>query len=349
MAIKHHNQIESVSESIGAIALAHSQIIWVTDTNTFEHCWPLIKNLEKSPLVLTLPAGEENKHWTTCELVFSFLLEHKADRKCALIALGGGVICDLVGFCASVFKRGVAGYYFPTSILAMADASVGGKTGIDFGGLKNVIGTFQEPKEVHIYPEFLDTLPQQEVLSGLAEMIKHQLIAPTSDSFWDLVKLGDITIESLKPFIADTIAFKAEVVAEDPEEADYRKVLNTGHTVGHAIESWFLEQRTPIPHGYAVAMGLFCEAYIGWRVGYGNPDFVKELKLIIEKIYPKQIIPETAFEQICQLALNDKKNANKQINAVLPADYGVFIWDQPITEAHITEALTIYNKHFSSH
>jgi 3-dehydroquinate synthase len=349
VAIIHHQYLQSVSASLSKITSSHSQVIWVTDTNTFQHCWPLLHNTNSTALVITLPAGEENKNWSTCEKLFSFLIENKADRKSALIALGGGMITDLVGFCASVYKRGIAAYYYPTSLLGMVDASVGGKTGIDFRGLKNIIGTFQEPKEVHIFPDFLNTLPQQEVLSGLAEMMKHQLIAPTSDSFWEILKLGKIEVNDLKPFIANTIAFKESVVEEDPEEEDYRKVLNTGHTVGHAIESWFLEQEKPIPHGYALAVGIFCEAYIGWRVGYGKPEFVKELKVIMETIYPKLTIPETAFETICNLALNDKKNSNTEIKAILPADYGVFIWDQVITKVHIEEALTIYNKHFNSH
>jgi 3-dehydroquinate synthase len=206
-----------------------------------------------------LPAGEENKTWESCQTLFQFLITHNADRKTGLVALGGGMVTDLVGFCASIYKRGIDCCYIPTSLLAMADATVGGKTGIDFMGLKNVLGTFKEANEIHILPQFLDTLPKDELLSGLAEMIKHYLIKPANPSFWAMLKEVPISAEKLVPYLADTIAFKTEVVEEDPQEADYRKVLNTGHTIGHAIESWFLAEKKPIPHGWAIAAGLFCE------------------------------------------------------------------------------------------
>lgn len=234
-----------------------SKIFILVDENTHEQCLPfLLGNLEiTSPFeILEVAAGEEMKTLETAAMLWEIFLEFQADRRALLLNLGGGVVTDLGGFVASVFKRGLDFINVPTSLLGMVDAAVGGKTGVDFHHIKNVLGTFTLPLGVYLYPEFLKTLPHPELISGLGEMMKHALIADAA--LWqELVSLSEFSAETLAPRVMRSVKIKEEIVKTDPLEKSIRRNLNFGHTLGHAIESHLLQAGTPLPHGVAVAWG----------------------------------------------------------------------------------------------
>jgi 3-dehydroquinate synthase len=240
--------------------VSYSQVVVLADENTAAHCYPLIvKNLPSHQLI-TLKAGEEQKNLTTCTQVWEALTNHRLDRHSLVLIIGGGVIGDLGGFCAATYKRGVDFVLMPTTLLAQADASVGGKLGIDFMGFKNHLGVFCEPVATLISPAFLKTLPERELRSGFAEVIKHCLIADRP--MWDDLRKKDLHQQDWETLLAHSVDFKRGVVATDPKEKGLRKILNFGHTAGHAVESYFLESGNRIFHGEAIAVGMIAEAHI---------------------------------------------------------------------------------------
>ena len=236
----------------------YSSVFVLADSNTEEHCLPLfLSNLstESSIEIISIDAGEENKHIETCSGVWSALSELGADRKSILINLGGGVVTDLGGFVASTFKRGIDFINIPTTLLSMVDASVGGKTGVDLGALKNQVGVIVNPKMVLVDPQYIDTLPSEEYRSGYAEMLKHGLIQ--DNAYWNHLKdFKKISSEDIKELIHHSVGIKNKVVLEDPYEHGLRKILNFGHTLGHAIESYCLtqEDKTTLLHGEATML-----------------------------------------------------------------------------------------------
>ena len=334
------------------------QLFVLTDTNSAEHCLPLFVDfIGDIPYhLLTLEAGEKNKNLESVQLVWNFLLKHRATREAVLINLGGGMITDLVGFAAATYMRGIRFVNIPTTLLAMVDASSGGKTGIDYQGVKNVIGTFTPPVSTLINPVFLRTLPTDELLSGFAEMLKHALIA--SQEEW--VKLLQLLDEELphNQFVEalnDTgalqasIAIKEKVVSQDPHEAGLRKILNFGHTVGHAIESAaieshiqnskFLIQNFP-SHGYCVLWGMVAEVYLS-VVKLGCPrEVLQQLTQIMLQYYGRPQCDCKLREQLIKRMYQDKKNsANQTPNFTLLRAVGDPIINQHLTEQEIDEAL----------
>lgn len=326
----------------------HSSIFILVDNNTHQHCLSrFLQRLEtdKSFEIIEMDAGEEAKNIETCSGIWETLSELGADRKSLFINLGGGVVTDLGGFVASTFKRGIAYINVPTTLLAMVDASVGGKTGIDLGNLKNQIGVITQPEMVLIDSKYLDSLPANEMRSGLAEILKHGLI--TSEIYWKkTTSLHELTIEDLDGLISESVAIKTKVVEQDPQEDNLRKTLNFGHTFGHAIESYFLThpEKPKLLHGEAVAVGMIIAVYISTKLT-GFPE--EKLKSISEKIldlFPKVDLQKKDFEKIMDLLKFDKKNTHGNINFVLLKDIGDPIIDCRVPENLLLDALSFYKE-----
>lgn len=323
----------------------YSSLFVLVDENTEQHCLTrFLAHTELNPTsVLVMQAGEENKHLSTCEKLWNELSSLGADRNSALINLGGGVVTDLGGFVACTFKRGIDFYNIPTTLLSMVDASVGGKTGIDLGALKNQIGVIQEPQQVVIDSQWLSTLPLEEVRSGFAEMLKHGLIADAN--YWGKLKgLVNLTPEVLSPYIKPSVAVKSEVVKEDPYEKGLRKILNFGHTLGHAIESYFLvtPSKQRLLHGEAIAIGMVLEAYLSIECCGLSPEEAKEIKLVFQQFYPQVEIKEEDVEAILALLRHDKKNKAGRINFVLITKIGIPAIDVQVPQELFQKAFDFY-------
>lgn len=297
----------------------------VVDENTRELCLPALKALPflaDVPFVV-IPSGEDHKSLESVVTVWNFLEENGADRKSLLINLGGGMLSDLCGFAASCFKRGLHFVNIPTTLLSQVDASVGGKTGINFNGLKNEIGVFNQPQTVIIASKFLETIDEANFLSGYAEMLKHGLIH--SKPHWDECLNFDfknINYEVLNEMIACSVAVKEYFVVNDPTEKNIRKALNLGHTVGHAFESMALYQNRPILHGYAVAYGLIVELFLSAKkAGFPMEETDRISKWIIDT-YGQFEIAESDYETLYQKMTKDKKNEAGRINFTLIPEIG---------------------------
>jgi len=328
---------------------SYSSLFVLVDQNTKLHCLPTFLSwleIEKQPEILEMPAGEEHKHLDTCQSLWETLSLHGADRNSALINLGGGVVTDLGGFVACAFKRGIAFYNIPTTLLSMVDASVGGKTGVDLGVLKNQIGIIQEPEMVLIWPQWLNTLPQEELRSGFAEMLKHGLIADVP--YWDtLKKLGTITPEKVAPFIYRSVELKNKVVTEDPFEKGWRKILNFGHTLGHAIESYCLAhpQRKRLLHGEAIAIGMILEAHLATDLTGLAKEDCDQIKSTFLNYFPSQSFTSEEQKEIIALLQHDKKNRKGKINFVLLSTLGEPAIDVEVAPELFAAAFTYYAEH----
>ena len=235
---------------------SYSKVAILVDENTKKECLYKLPNLEE-PIIIEIPSGERNKNITTCNLIWEELTNNKFDRDSILINLGGGVIGDIGGFCASTYKRGIDFIHIPTTLLAMADGSIGGKLAIDFNNLKNQIGLFTNPKSVIIDPDFLDTLPEDQLISGFAEIVKHALIS--DKNLWETIKATPFKKLAWEEIITISAELKNRIILNDPKEKGERKKLNFGHTFGHAIESYYLEKGAPILHGEGIFMGMILE------------------------------------------------------------------------------------------
>ncbi len=314
----------------------------IVDENTLRYCYPLISGLLPSHQVIEIRSGESNKTLDTCERIWQKLTDYEVDRKGLVINLGGGVIGDMGGFCAATYKRGISFVNMPTTLLSQVDASIGGKLGIDFHGFKNHIGLFRDPDRVIIYQPFLDTLPERELKSGFAEIIKHNLIRDAVN--WEILKEKNWQAAISPELLRHSIEMKSAVVNEDPFENGLRKILNFGHTVGHAIESHFLTSNLPLLHGEAVAAGMVIENFIAEKKGLLSSDSANEMNEYILGIYGKTDIPEEDVDDIIQHATQDKKNANKVILASLLNRAGNATWDIEVTTHEIGEAIRRYRE-----
>ena len=318
-----------------------SQVVVLADTNTALHCYPILKPYLPAHKLLQINAGEENKTLETCETVWAELSKLNADRYTLLLNVGGGMTGDLGGFCAAAFKRGIRFAQVPTSLLAMVDAAVGGKVGIDFMGLKNQLGVFKDPAGVFVYPGFLQSLPVPELKSGYAEILKHCLIADAAR--FDQERLIGLFTDNWTSLIRHSLAIKSGIVDEDPLESGIRKALNFGHTVGHAIESYFLSQtETPIPHGFAVAAGIVCESYLSHKKGLLPAHELDKIVLFVFSVYEKIQLPENKLAFISEQALHDKKNESGMVKCTLLQVIGKAIINQPVTIAEIEDSLRYY-------
>lgn len=319
----------------------HDHIFVLTDNNTYKQCWPLISHfrcLHKAQVII-IPATDTHKNLDTLSTVWTALQQGGATRHSLLINLGGGMVTDLGGFAASTFKRGIDFINIPTSLLAMVDASVGGKTGINFGGLKNEIGVFNEARFVLLCTDFLATLDAENLRSGYAEMLKHGLISTVEA--WAALLQFDLAAPDyalLGRLLAESVQVKEDIVAQDPLEQGLRKALNLGHTVGHAIESLLLE-RQPILHGYAVAYGLVAELYL-CSVQRGFPtDRLRQTVAYIRRYYGTPNITCDDYPQLVELMHHDKKNTGTDINVTLLSDIGKIEINQIASDEAIRQAL----------
>lgn len=324
----------------------YSNIIILVDSNTHKFCLPhflpeLFTNAAIE--VIEIPAGEENKTIEIAVQVWETLAEINASRKSLMINLGGGMVTDIGGFIASTFKRGIDFINIPTSLLSMVDASVGGKTGIDLNGIKNIIGTFAMPQLTLIYPDFLKTLPEREFRSGLAEMLKHGLIS--DKNHWEkLIYLQDFDSESIQSLIEDSIKIKKEFVENDPYESGIRKILNFGHTIGHALESQLLVSKTPLLHGEAVAVGMMVESILSFDNELISKEELDEILSHMIRIFGKIPIEETIIPDLLVWMKNDKKTRNDQISFSLLDGIGKCKFDVFLNESQIAEGILKYNQ-----
>ncbi|NJO87697.1 MAG: 3-dehydroquinate synthase [Chloroflexia bacterium] len=318
----------------------------LADSNTINHCFPVIKTtLPKNIPVFVLEAGEEYKHIESVVKVWEFLNSNGADRKSVVINLGGGVLCDLGGFAASTFKRGLDFIHIPTTLLSQVDASVGGKTGVNFKSFKNEIGSFSFPMKVIIDSCFTKTLPLEHILSGFGEMLKHAFIK--DEKYYYALKNLDLDLENLDynkilSLVQHSVKIKEEVVLLDPMEKGLRKILNFGHTIGHAFESYYLGSEKELIHGKAVAYGMIMEMYLS----HIKLDFPKD-KLIevadyLNKVYGKLLFGHDDYEKLFSLMTHDKKNENHQVNFTLLKDIGQSVIDETASKKEIFEAFDFY-------
>jgi len=290
----------------------YSMLFVLVDTNSNNICLPTFLPYLETDLTIEIVEfehGESNKNISTCIEIWKVLTELGADRKSLLINLGGGVVTDLGGFIAATFKRGIDFINVPTTLLAMVDASIGGKNGIDLDHLKNQIGTITNPKMVVIDSHYLETLPQNEMRSGLAEMLKHGLIF--DQKYWmQFLDLSKVDFADFDLLIREAVAIKNKIVQQDPSEQGIRKALNFGHTLGHAIESYFLENETKsnLLHGEAIAIGMVLESYISMQKNLISVAAFDEIKATIKAIFPPIIITENDLDPIINLLIHDKKN-----------------------------------------
>lgn len=320
-------------------AQSYTQIVWLVDTYTRRDCLPLLETLAASGLVVEVPAGEEHKNLQTCQTIWHALTQANIDRKALCINLGGGVISDMGGFCASTYKRGIDFVHIPTTLLAQVDASVGGKLGVDFEGYKNQIGVFALPKAVFIDTQFLKTLPKRQLRSGFAEIIKHCLIAD-KDMWNELLQNPQWQEQPWGELVRRSVEIKSEIVGIDFDEKGIRKLLNFGHTIGHAIESYFLETDTPLLHGEAIAWGMIAESFISYKKGYLEKIDYEEISNYIQELFsPKPRFNDAVIERVTQLTAQDKKNEKGKRLFSLLQEIGKGIFDIEVEEYEIYEAL----------
>ncbi len=322
---------------------ASRKIAILVDENTHDHCLEfLITGFEAlaEAEVIMLPAGEENKVLEVCFQVWETLTEAGFGRHDLLINLGGGMVTDLGGFVASVYKRGLAFINVPTTLLAMVDAAVGGKTGIDFAGYKNQIGTFRAAQATYIDTGFLHTLPSQEWANGFAELLKHALISDAQ--LWqNLSKIQDIQNELRSETIQQGVQIKLEIVAQDPTETGLRKILNFGHTIGHALESYYLNTETPLSHGHAVAIGLLLESHLSVELSTLTKEEFLSIETQIKNTYKLQIPNDT--EGLWALMQQDKKNDNGEVRMCMLSQIGSCIFDKNLTFEDFEKVLSGYS------
>ncbi|GGG48560.1 3-dehydroquinate synthase [Bizionia arctica] len=328
-------------------AVNYSKIFVLVDQNTHEYCLPqFLSNLETdlNIEIIEIEAGEVNKSIETCSGVWNALSELEADRKSLMINLGGGVITDLGGFVASTFKRGISFIQVPTTLLAMVDASIGGKTGVDLGHLKNQIGVINTSEMVLVDTSFLKTLPENQMRSGLAEMLKHGLIY--SQDYWNkFTTLEKSHTDDLDELIYESIEIKNSIVEKDPHENNLRKTLNYGHTLGHAIESYYLSNpsKTPLLHGEAIAIGMILATYISTKLTGFSKDECNKIKDTILTIFGQPKISEEDIIPIIDLLKFDKKNEHGKIYFVLLEAYGNSKINCQVENNLILEAFKYYN------
>lgn len=322
--------------------LSFDKLFLLTDENTERLCYPLVKDntqIAKAGKII-IKAGDDNKNIETLSSIWKYLSENGATRHSLLINLGGGMLTDIGGFAAASFKRGIKCINIPTTLLGAVDAAVGGKTGINFNGLKNEIGAFAPAETVLIDSAFFKSLDHQNFLSGYAEMIKHGLI--DSDKEWLATMSFDteeIDYEKLKQLVVDSVGVKERIVEIDPFEKGMRKALNLGHTIGHAFESMSYELNKPVQHGYAVAWGIICELYLSHRFcGFPKEKMYKTIYFIKDN-YHGFYFDCDHYERLYQYMKHDKKNESDTVNFTFLSDVGKIEINQTASKEDIFDAI----------
>lgn len=339
-----HNVFDELNQYLSYYE--NSKIYIMVDENTLEYCvTDLISNckLLHEAEIIEINSGEENKTLDICYQIWKTLSEFKADRSSLLINLGGGVITDMGGFIASTYKRGIDFINIPTTLLSQIDASVGGKVGVDFEGLKNLIGVFNEPKAVFIRPEFLKTLDKRQMLSGYAEALKHALIDDAN--YWDDLKKGMLFNSSdWGTLIEKSVNIKNRIVLADPTEKGKRKLLNFGHTIGHAIETNSLNQDDlSLLHGESIAIGIICESYLSHSISGLSKSALHDISSTILSFYQFKNIDSKDYHLLIELMKNDKKNKGNAINFTLLNKIGNAEINKEASTDMITESFDYFN------
>jgi len=301
------------------------KLFFLVDENTKNHCLSVLLRKNKifeNAGIINIKSGEENKNLNTVNLIWEQLAEQNAERSSILINFGGGVISDIGGFAASTFKRGIRFINIPTTLLAMVDATIGGKTGIDLQNLKNLVGLFSNPIAVFVFPGFLKTLEKRQITAGLAEMIKHGLIS--DKNYFEKLKSCRINnIDAIEKAILSSIKIKNKITEIDPFEKGERKKLNFGHTIGHALESWSLKNETsPLLHGEAVAIGMICESYISEKISTLSKSELDEITNYLLSVFPHFKIKKNHIHEIVKIIYHDKKNNAGKFNFSLLKSIG---------------------------
>jgi 3-dehydroquinate synthase len=320
-----------------------SKLVVLTDSNTHQFCLPLVQEVVPPTTVfISVPAGEQHKTLETCSIIWGQMTEAVLDRQALVINLGGGVIGDMGGFCASVYKRGIPFITIPTTLLSQVDASVGGKLGIDFLGFKNHLGVFQLPEAVLIASEFLATLPQRELRSGYAEVIKHGLIRDAT--YFRALPSTNWQKQDWARIIRHSIEIKKAVVQVDPKESGLRKILNFGHTIGHAIESFYLTRSQPLLHGEAIAIGMIAEGFLSFeKIGFSFEE-LNEMSTMLLTIFGKVELDPNDCDRLVELCAQDKKNeGSTQLFTLLPK-IGDCNYNIAVTREEIKHAILYYQQ-----
>lgn len=324
-------------------AHSYSQLLILVDRNTNDHCLPVLQAAIPEMIdydIIEIDPGEENKNIDYCIGVWKTLLDFGADRKALLMNLGGGVVTDMGGFAASTYKRGIDFIQVPTTLLAQVDASVGGKTGIDLDEVKNIVGTFTQPKGVFISTKFLETLDDRQMRSGFAEIIKHGLIRDRE--LYARCKQAQLPHLPLD-VVYDSVAIKNQVVLADPKESGLRKILNFGHTIGHAIEGYSLRHdKDPLLHGEAIAIGMICEAYISSKVADLPQSELEDIVNYFSSLFPHYRLQDDVFPEALELMRNDKKNERNKLGFALLQNIGTARYNVYVEEELVKESLSFY-------
>lgn len=327
---------------------AYSKLFILTDDLVNEYCVPYLLQQLAITIdfeIIEIENGEDQKTIETCKEVWTILTEFHADRKAIIVNIGGGMITDLGGFVASAYKRGIDFINIPTSLLAMVDASVGSKNGVNLNGLKNMVGSFTSPQVVVVDTKYLETLPGNQMRSGLAEMYKHALIA--DQSYWNHLKnLDQMTTDDLEQLIYYSVYLKNEFVAADPLEQNVRKALNFGHTLGHAIETLSHHQSFPkhLLHGEAIAIGMILESYLSFKMKMISKEIYDEIQNTLNLMFKTVVFSKNDIDICIELLKHDKKNSGEAIKFVLLQQIGQYVIDQAVPQDWIYEAFDAYHQ-----
>lgn len=335
--------IDKISNGLGSFfdGKQYSKIVVLVDEHTKKFCYPNVKSYLPSHKLITIKSGEQNKTLVTSQSIWEQMTNFELDRHALLVNIGGGVICDMGGFCAATYKRGVEFIQIPTTLLSQVDASIGGKLGIDFLGFKNHIGVFSIPKAVLIDASFLQTLPKNELRSGFAEIIKHCLIR---DKYkWNEIKVKDLIFQDLEDLIRHSVEIKKAVVDEDPTEKGLRKILNFGHTLGHAIETFYLDKgKKRLLHGEAIAAGMIMESYLAFEKKMIEEKTFLDIEEFLFTVYGRVEIEEIDFGKIIDLTHQDKKNKGKIVRASILDGIGSCQFDISLSRKEMLRAMKYY-------
>lgn len=337
----HHSALTRLNRMLQGAAFRPARYFILLDANTFTHCLPRlvasVSALQEAEFI-ELPVGEEAKTLAVAEQVWASLLESGADGDSVIINLGGGCVSDVGGFVAAGYRRGIRYINVPTTLLAMVDAAIGGKTAVNLQGFKNQVGFFYPPVAVCLDPRFLDTLPREEWLNGRFELLKSQLVGgpALSDLPWDTPLSDAAATASL---IGDCARFKTAVCRSDPHDKGVRRILNFGHTFGHALESFMMQQGTPIPHGVAVAWGMWYELYLSVRKVGCDETLLRRYGQVVKGLLSVPRVTLRDTETILSFMRHDKKNAEETIRCVLLKEPGCPVIDVPLDEMEIRDTL----------
>ncbi len=336
------NDLSSISKYLDTNT--YSKIFILVDDNTEKYCLhKIIGYLPENVQIIRVASGEINKNLNTCQKIWKKLINNGADRYSLLINLGGGVVCDMGGFCAATYMRGIDFIQIPTTLLSMADASIGGKLGIDFNAYKNIVGLISDPEAVFVITDFLETLPYDQLRSGYAELLKHGLIS--DQKVWKQLSVeSDIVSLDYNSIITKSISIKKNITEQDPNEKGLRKILNFGHTIGHALESYWLESSTPLLHGEAIAIGMVAEAYISYSLGKISEEDLFEIRKSIINLYGHKRKYVKPIEKIISYLKSDKKNYGDNINMSLLDGIGSSYYDEKVTPKMIYQSLFFYRE-----